>query len=91
MLLSSNVYSFPLLMVPKLVKAYFDLFKKYTDVLSSLLSGVRTERNPNFMLVPCALHAEKFKIFWCPDCRLAASIAVFSGAHFRRKPSNASP
>ena len=28
--------------------------------------------------LPCALHAEKIKIFWCPD--LAAPIAFFRGS-----------
>ena len=33
------------------------------------------ECNPNLFWLPCALHAEKFEMFWCPDCRLAAPIA----------------
>ena len=25
--------------------------------------------------LPSALHAEKFTIFWCPDCQIAAPVA----------------
>ena len=46
------------------------------------------------ILISCwlswALHAEKFEIFRCPDCKMAALIAFFRGS-LLLDPSNASP
>ena len=70
--------------------------KKYTNYelahsLSQTLLLAFLERNPNFVLVAlCLACKNKLRCFgvrtavWPP-------LLLFSGAHFRRKPSNTSP